>query len=195
MSKTGILKIETRSKISKGATKLLRRNGYLPGSISGKGNDSIAVATKKVEFQKSLKKYGRNSVFQLEDKDGSTYTVMVKEIQTTPLTNEYSHVDFQQVSLLDTIKTDVSIKLIGIDILESRRLLLNRQLDIITVAGLPQDVPDFIELNVSNLEAGDELKVSDISFPEGITTESDPNSVLISISESKIQEAVEEEEE
>lgn len=192
MKETTIMKFETRTNRSKGANNLLRRNGYLPGNIYGKGLDSIPVAVKKDEFRKSLNKFGRNSVFKLEGTDEKSYTVMVREIQIAPVLNEYSHVDFEQVSLSEEVKTDVSIKIIGIDLLESKRLLLNRHMDMISVVGLPQNVPDTIEIDVANLLAGDNIQISDIKFPEGITSEIAPEQVVLSISEFKAIEEVEE---
>ena len=65
MQETAILNIEPRSSTSKGANRLLRKNGYLPANIFGKGVESKSIAVKKDEFRRSLKKYGRNAVFTL----------------------------------------------------------------------------------------------------------------------------------
>jgi large subunit ribosomal protein L25 len=191
MKELAILKIDIRTGANRGANKLLLSNGYILGNIYGKDIDSVSVAVNKIEFRKSLNKFGRNSVFKLESEGGQSYTVMVKEIQTTPILNDYHHVDFQQVSLSQAVNADVPIDIIGSELIETKRLLINRQLDIIPVFGLPQNVPDVIKIDVSTLNAGESFKISDIAFPEGITTEMNPSHVILSVHESKVQEEVE----
>jgi large subunit ribosomal protein L25 len=193
MKETPVIKIETRTGTSKGSTKSLRRNGYVPGIIIHKGMESIPVSVKRDEFRKCLNKFGRNSVIKLQNTDDTEYTVIVKELQTAPMVNEYVHVDFQQVSLSEKIKTDVSIRFIGLDILDSKRLLLNRQMDTIPLEGLPQNVPDELDIDVTNLKAGDHFRISDIKLPEGINFDIAPDQIVVSVSESKVHEAVEEE--
>lgn len=188
-----IIKIATREKSTKGANKLLRRNGYLPGSISCKGKDSISIALKRDEFIKSLRKNGRNSVFKLESPDKNSYTVMVKEIQYSPIKNEYLNLEFQQVSLSVDVNTDVVVKLLGAESLEAKRLIVNKQTNSILVKGLPQDIPDAIEIDVSNMKAGDSIFFSDIKLADGVTSDLAPEQLIVSVSESRVQETVEEE--
>lgn len=190
-----IIKIATREKSTKGANKLLRRNGYLPASISCRGKDSISIALKRDEFIKSLRKSGRNSVFKLESSDKNSYTVMVKEIQYSGIKNEYLSLEFQQVSLSEEVNTDVAIKLLGVEILESRRLIVNKQTNSILIKGFPQDIPDAIEIDVSNMKAGDSILFSDIKLADGLTADVDPELLFVSVSESRVQEVQESDEE
>lgn len=185
-----ILKIEPRESTSKGANKLLRRNGYLPGNISGKGMDSIAIAVKKDELRKTLKQCGRNAVLKLETGENESYTVLTKEMHVAPIINEISHVDFQVVSLSEKVKQDVALKLVGTEFVESKRLLINNFIDFIPVIGLPQDIPHEIIVDVTNLVPGKTLLLKDIKLPEGITTEVDPEEKIVSVKGSKKQEAV-----
>lgn len=182
-----IIKIATRAKSTKGANKLLRRNGYLPGSISCKGKDSISIALKRDEFIKSLRSNGRNSVFKLESADNKAFTVMVKEIQYSGIKNEYLSLEFQQVSLSEEVNTDVAIKLLGVDLLESKRLIVNKQTNSILIKGLPQDIPDAIEIDVSNMKAGDSILFSDIDLADGLTADIAPELLIASVSESRVQ--------
>lgn len=191
MQKTGVINIETRTSTSKGANNLLRKNGYLPGNIFGKGVESVSIAVKKDEFIKSLKKYGRNAVFKLVTPNNEEYTVMTKEIQVEPMIYEASHLDFQIVSLSEEIKMDVSIKVIGTDFLETKRLILNSLFDSIPVHGLPHDIPDVIEIDVSNMEEGDSLLFKDLKLPEGITYDNDPEQKILTVLGSRVQEETE----
>lgn len=184
MSELGILKIEKREKPNSRTSKKLRKEGYLPGSISSKGNDSISVSVKADDLRKGLSLYGRNALFKLTMND-NTVTGMVKDIQTSPVKGEMLHVDFQQVSLNEEIRADVSIVLKGADVLEFKKLMPLRQLDVITVKGLPQDIPDDIAIDVSNIDKVENVYLKDVEFPEGIIPEGDPEQIVISIVETK----------
>ena len=189
----GALSVEKRVKTNSRTSKQLRREGYLPGSISSKGKDSVSVTIKADELRKGLSTYGRNALFKitLEDKE---LTGMVKDIQLSPVKGSMLHVDFQEVSLTEEIKVVLSIAVKGIEALEFKELMALRQTDAITVKGLPQDIPDDIVIDVSKIDKVQNVCLKDVKFPEGIVPEGDPEHVLISIVEAK-RTAVEEEEE
>lgn len=188
MQETAIMNIETRTSTSKGANKLLRKNGYLPGNIFGRGVESISIAVKKDEFKKTLKEYGRNAVFKLVTPNKEAYTVMTKDIQVAPILNEIAHLDFQVVSLSEETKQNVAIRIIGAEFLESKRLLLNSNVDTISVIGLPHDIPHEIDIDVSNMESGDSILLKDLKLPEGITSDNDPELKIISVKGTRKQE-------
>lgn len=191
---TAILKITDRKDTSSRANKRLRKTGYVPGNIFGKDIESVSVAVKKDELRKGLIKYGRSALFKLEADGGKTYNVMVKDIQNEPISREFIHVDFQQITLSEEVKANVPIKIEGKEALESKRLLLMRQIDIIPVKGLPQDIPNSIDIDVSGLKGGENIYVSDVKFPGGIVPEINPEQLIISVSEAKAQMVIEEEE-
>lgn len=190
-----VLNIETRTNTSKGANKLLRQRGYLPSNIFGKGTESVAITVKKDELIRALKVNGRNAVFKLVTAENVEYTAMVKEIQIKPLVNEVAHVDFQQVSLSEKVKMDIAIRLEGTDFLESKRLLVNRHIDLIPVSGLPQAIPDELVIDVANLKSGDSILFKDIKLPSGVTSDLEAELIVLSVSGSRVQEVVESEEE
>lgn len=195
MQETPVMKVETRNEVTKGNKKKLRENGFIPGIISGRGMESIPVAVKGDDFRRCLKTYGRNAVIKLNSSDGKEYNVMVKEFQTSPLIYDIIHIDFQKVSLSEEIKAQVPFKIVGQELLEAKRLVLNRQLDSIWVTGLPQDIPDDIEINVSNLNSGSAIKLSDITLPKGLTIIGETDQLLLSVSEGRIRETQSETEE
>ncbi|NLJ57378.1 MAG: 50S ribosomal protein L25 [Tissierellia bacterium] len=191
MSEIGILKIEKRENPGTRSSKQLRRAGYLPGNISSRGKDALAVSVKADELRRSLNTYGRNALFNLEIGD-QTVTGMVKDIQLSPVKGNMLHVDFQEVSLSEEIRVDLDITLVGTEELEHRKLMALRQVDIITVRGLPQDIPNDIVVDLSNIDKVENVYLKDVEFPEGITPEGDLEQVLISVVDT--QRIVEEEE-
>ncbi len=194
MSELGILKIEKRDNTNSRTSKKLRRDGYLPGSISCKGKESVSVCVKSEDLRKGLTSYGRNALFKLTMDDG-TVTGMVKDIQVSPVKGEMLNVDFQEVSLNEEIRADLSVVLKGVDVLEFKKLMPLRQLDVIIVKGLPQDIPDDIVIDVSNIDKVENVYLKDVKFPEGIVPEGDPEQVVISIVEPKRASVESEEEE
>ena len=101
---------------------------------------------------------------------------------------EYHHIDFQKVSLTEEIKVDVALRFVGTDFIKAKRLILNRQMDTILVSGFPQDIPDAIEIDVTDKESGDSITVSDLTLGKGITTDLDEDHMIASISEAKVVE-------
>lgn len=188
MAVTATIKVEKRTDINSRANKRLRKTGYLPGNIYGKNIESVPVTVKKDELKKSLIKNGRAAVFNLTIEGEEPYNVMVKEIQHAPLTGEMLHVDFQKISLTEEVKADVSINIVGKESIEAHKWVLIRQMDIIPVKGLPQDIPNLIEIDVAQLQLGDNIFVSDVQFPEGIVPDIDLEQLIVSVSEPKTQE-------
>ena len=186
MKDTAIIKIERRNLCSSSANKRLRKEGFLPANIFGKGTESIAVKVNRSELRKKISTLGRNAIFTLEIAEENSFPVIIKEIQTSPLGEEI-HIDFQQVSLSEEIKADVVVKVIGKENLEAQQLILNHQIDFITVRGLPQDIPDAVEIDVSALKIGSILTIRDIALPKGIVCENNPDSIVITVNQSKIK--------
>ncbi len=192
---TAELKIQVRKDISKAENKKLKNDGYLIGVINQKGMDSVPIAVKMDEFRRALKQNGRNAIFKLQDSDKNSYDVMVKTIDILPIKYEYSHVDFQKVALDEEIKVDVALRFVGVEFLQAKRLIINTQMDTILVLGLPQAIPDSIEIDVEGKEDGDSIFVSDLVLGEGIKTDMDPTQLVATISEVKIVDEETEDEE
>ncbi len=190
MKKIAIIKVEKREHASTGGNERLRKSGFLPANICGKEIGSIAVTVGKDDLRKKMSKFGRNAVFNIEVAGDKTYTVMTNEIQSHAVKG-ITHVDFQQISLTEEVKTDVLIKIIGKEAIEAQRLVLIHHADTISVKGLPQDIPDAIEVNVSELKLGDNITFADVVLPKGIVCESDPTHLVASLIESKLQETEE----
>ncbi|WP_326907309.1 50S ribosomal protein L25 [Sedimentibacter sp. MB31-C6] len=182
---TGTIKVTKRAIVNSRVNKKLRKSGLLPGNISGKGMESISVTVNESELRKGITSHGKNAIFNLSIDEGNDYTVMIKDIQISPVKGSPVHVDFQRVSMTEEIKAEIGIKFKGIERIESKRLLLVRQIDIIPVKGLPQDIPDEIEVDVTNMNAGETVCISDIVFPEGIIPEIDLEQVVVSVNEPK----------
>lgn len=187
MNEKATLVIEKREKANSRSSKQLRKIGFVPGSISRKGKDSISVKVKKEELMKSLSKHGRNYIFNLKLDGDDNISAIVKEMNYSPLKRELMSVNFQQISLTDEIKMNVEIKLIGKDSVEFRKLLVLQQMDQIPVKGLPQDIPDFIEIDVTDLDVDDKISVGDIKYPKGIQPDIEDDKIVLTIIKPKVR--------
>lgn len=192
MKETGIIKVEKRAVAGSKANNRLREDGFMPGNISGKGVDSIAIVVKKDELRKTLAQFGKNYIYKIDMGDGQNIDVMVKEIQYTPVSREYMHVDFQKVSFSEEIKAEIQVKVVGREAVEQKRLMLLRHVDMLPVKGLPQFIPDDIEVDVSALEAGANVFASDIQLKDGLVLEVEGDHLIVSIVEAKVSAAEDE---
>ena len=148
MKEKATIVIEKREKANSRSSKQLRKIGYVPASISRKGMDSISVKVKQDELLKSLSKYGRNYLFEIALDGEEKITAMVKKMEYSGLKRELLSVSFQQISLTEEMKANLDIRVIGKDSVEFKKLLVIQQLDQIPVKGLPQAIPDYIEIDV-----------------------------------------------
>jgi len=154
-----------------------------------------------VELRKSTRKGDNNQLKRegyllgnIAGKGVDSISIAVKKDVFRRSMKEFGR-NFQMVSFSEKIKQEVAIKITGAELLESKRLLINSTIDSILLEGLPQNIPDEIVIDVSNMEAGESIQFSDIKLPEGLTSTIDPEQKMITVVGSKIREAVEGEEE
>lgn len=193
MSKGIDLKVTSREPDSKRANRRLRVEGLIPGSISIKGEEAVSLTVRRDEFMRVLSKGGMSALFNLK-LGKANYTTMVKELQSAPVTGELLHITFQRVSLTEITRSEVAIRAEGKPTLEHKRLEYMQHLDYLPVQGLPQDIPNSIDIDVGEMEAGDNLHVKDLVMPEGIETDMDPDRLIFTVSLPRAEEAPEAEE-
>ncbi len=191
----GILNIEKRNVTNSRDSRKLRNNGYTPGSISSKGKESISIAVKTEELRKGLATHGRYALFKLSMEGEKPMTGMVMDIHYSPVNRSMLNVDIQQVSLNEEIRAELPIRIKGADLLEFKKLMALRQLDSISVKGLPQDIPDEVVVDVSNVKGVENIIISQIEFPQGIVPDGNPDQIVLSIVETKRGKSTEETEE
>lgn len=153
------LQAEPRSVTGK-KVKGLRRLGLTPIHVYGRGTEPAALQTDSTTLRKIVAQAGSNIPVTVEG-DGSSHFAFIREVQRHPLTEDILHVDFLQVPLTETIRSEVPVYLIGEA--PAVRLMdgaLNQALHSLQVESLPLDVPQFVEVDVSSLE----------DFEHGIST-------------------------
>jgi len=172
-----------RESTSKADTKKLRRDGYLIANIYGKGQDNINAAFKMGDFIKYLR-HKEHLVFPVKVGDKEV-KVVVQEYQKDPVTGELLHVDLLMAQ--EGVKSyyHVPIKVKGTPIgLKNKGVLIYHRRRI-KVKAAPENLPDFFELDVSNLDVGDNILIRDIEMPEGVECYLNPSIPVVGVIKAK----------
>jgi large subunit ribosomal protein L25 len=160
-------------------SKRLRREGNVPATVYGLGQDSQTVAVPWRELRRVLTtEAGVNAFIHLEV-DGRRQATLVKEIQRHPVRRDVVHVDFLRVDPKKTIDVEVSIELTG-DADGVTRLggIVQQLLHSLVISTKPDNIPNSLQLDVSELTLDSALRVRDIVLPAGVTTSVDPDDVV-----------------
>ncbi len=169
------LAVATRTDIGSARAGRLRKIGQIPGVVYGHGTDPIAVSIDGRELRTALSgEAGLNALLDLS-LDGTSHTALAKHIQRHPTRGVVIHVDFQIVDRNQAITVDVPIELVG----EAEKVAQGggqvvADLGTITVNATPATIPQLIEVDISELTLGHVIRISDLTLPNGVTTDMDP---------------------
>ena len=193
MNESAKITITKREKGSKGAMNQLRKDGFLPASISQKGAEAVSFSMRKDDFRKAFNANGMSGIYTLTGDKKTKFTAMVREIQNIPGTYDFLHVTFQAISLNEETTADIHLHIKGRDTLHHNSLELLQQLDSLHLKGLPGDFPAAIDIDVSEMQAGDHITVAEVELPEGLTCLTEPDRLILSVAHPKVHEAEAEE--
>lgn len=185
------LKVEKRKILGK-EVKKLRRQGILPANVYGGDIKSTSVQAPFKEFNEVYKQAGETGLVDLE-LDGKTIPVLIHNLQSD-FRGNILHADFFQVNLKEKVKTMVPLEILGEPKAVTDKIgLLMNILSEVEVEALPEELPEHIEVNVESLaNIGDQIIVSGLKIPAGVTILTDPEQVVSKIEELVTKEAAEE---
>jgi large subunit ribosomal protein L25 len=172
------LNVEPRPVEGSRATRRLRREGFVPGIVYGGGEDPRTFRANDHELERLL--HSGAAVFDLKF-DGDAIPVIVKDQQLHPVRSNVLHIDMLRVNLNEAIQTTVMIELHGAEdapgvkeggVVEQ----VTRELHI---EALPGDIPERVEVDVSDLEAAGTRTLADVTPPEGVTVLDNPEETVI----------------
>ncbi|MFH1513341.1 MAG: 50S ribosomal protein L25 [Bacillota bacterium] len=182
------LMITIRAKGSKGAMNRLRKEGFLPCSLSKKGGDAVSFFLRKDDFRKAFAANGTASIYTLQADQKTAFTAMIHEIQYVPGAGDYLHVTFQSVTLTEETTADIHLHIKGREELLHKGFELLQQLESIHLKGLPGDFPASIDIDVSGMEPGDLVTAADVKLPKGIACLTESNRLIVSVPHPKLKE-------
>jgi large subunit ribosomal protein L25 len=164
-----VLDVTVRDDTGTGAAREARRNGMVPGVIYGGDDDAVSVAVKMNEVMKALNSGDfLGSMIELSH-EGKNQKVFTKDVQFHPVSDFPVHVDFYRVTNKTLIEVEVTVNFIGEE--ESPGLKANGTLNVvrysIEVECPAGDIPESIDVDVSKLDIGDAVHISDVTLPKG----------------------------
>ena len=171
MSKTHEIKVTKRELQRKGASRRLRRAASIPAIIYG-GN--AAPQSIQLEHEKtwlaSQNEWFYSSILDLK-LDGKNQKVLLRDMQRHPFKQLIMHIDFQRVNENEKLNASVPLHFINEDKSpagKSAEVVVTHELNEVQVSCLPKDLPEFIEVDLSALEVGNVIHLSDIKLPAGV---------------------------
>ena len=188
-----ILDVEVREQTGTGGARATRRAGLVPGVIYGGGQDPVAVSLKQNEVVKAINSGNFIAKMIKLSHKGEQQFAITQDIQFHPVTDMPQHVDFYRVKEDSEITIEVGTTFIGEDVSPGLKKggtmnVVRYSIEVVCPAG---KIPETIEVDVSELDIGDSLHISELKFPEGVTsaiTDRDPTVLTIVASRSAAEE-------
>jgi large subunit ribosomal protein L25 len=172
------MKVETREGTGKYVAFDLRKRGYIPGVVYGKGRENINVTVPLHDFEQLLHQGER--LLDLEI-GGETQSVIVKDVQHGVFDHEILHADFRMISATDELNVEIDISIDGQAIGVEHGGVLDQNLFAVEITCLPKDLPDHVVVNVSDLDVNDVLYVKDLPALPGVTYQTPEETAVVSV--------------
>ena len=188
------IKIERRAGRGKGAARKLRRAGTIPAIFYGRGRPTLEVGVQAEEFDKKLSHLEGSHLIRLVNdggKDAELHdkAVLLREVQRHPVSDAVLHVDFLEVSLTERLTVSVPLRFVGKPAGVVEGGILQPIVREIEVECLPTEIPEFIDVDVSQLGIHEAVHLSSLKLPEGVTPMGDPMLTIVTVLPPTVEEA------
>jgi len=165
------LDAEPRSDLGKGASRRLRRTGRVPAILYGAGVDPQSISLDHNKIRHDLENEAFYSHILTVNLAGKKQKVILRDLQRHPAKPVILHIDFLRVSDDQEIHMHVPLHFIGEDVCHGVKMeggQISHQMTEVEVACLPKDIPEFIELDLTELHIGDSIHLAEIKLPAGV---------------------------
>jgi len=182
MSKFEKLEVDIRKEQGTSAARRTRLESKVPAVVYHSGLEATPLSVDKIGLYKALKT--GQMIFEI-NVDKKDQFVLVKEIQYHPVTDEIIHIDFQKVKEDEKISLEVAVRSVG----ESQGVklggILVQMLNNVTINCKPTEIPEFVEIDVTEMEMNTNLFVKDITLPEDVEMITADDIAVVSVQEPK----------
>jgi large subunit ribosomal protein L25 len=189
------VKLSARPRLEAGrnAVRRMRSRGAIPAIIYGAKEAATNLEVDKKDIENLLSRaVGENILVDLEIRDGNKTTnrvSLIQEVQHHPVRGEILHVDFHAVSMTEEIDAEVVLEPVGEPLgVKTYNGLLQQSMRSLPIRCLPQNLPEIITVDVSELNVGESLHVRDIKLPAGVTAVPDEDLTVFLVSEPTVVE-------
>jgi len=183
MAEKLVVRAEKRDSRGKNVSRRLRADGKVPVVVYGGGAESLSASAALADLARVLRTdAGVNSVFSLDIAGEGINDVIFQDRQIDPIKGRLIHADLRRFAKGEKIEMTVPIHLTGhADGLQEEGAMLAQPLREIKVLCEPANTPDSIDIDVSNLKAGESIHVSDLKVGHGIEIHEDPQAVVATV--------------
>ncbi len=191
------IQVEIREPGSSNQARRLRRDGKIPAVLYGEDRDPRSIVVNPRDLVRILTSdQGENTILSLSVGDGQGQTALIHDYQVDPISHRILHADFKRISMDVEVEVQVPVHILG-EPLGVRRDggVLDQVVRELTVRCLPGAIPDSFDIDVSKLEIGDSVHVSDIVAPEGVVIDEDMEQTIANVAPPQELELETEEEE
>ena len=177
------LEVQEREQSGTRVSRRLGKDGIIPGVLYGRGNKPHPICVPERELRRVLTgDHGLHAILDVVlEGQKSTHASILKDYQVDPIRGKIEHFDLQEVRLDQPIQSAVVIELIGESVGTKAGGVLSQVNREVRVEALPMEMPDRLELDISAMEIGDTLRLSDLPAREGVTFLDDPETVLANV--------------
>jgi large subunit ribosomal protein L25 len=184
------LEVTRREKSGKGVARKLRAEGKIPAVVYGGHRESVAISVDRKAVSDLIQKsdHGVRSIFLLKmaGTDQQRHA-MIKEMQMNPLSRKMTHIDFIRVVMDEVVRVTVPVHVMGTAAGVKAGGILDFQVRELHVECLPGNIPDSIDVDISNLEIHHYIRISDLTPPEGVKVLDDPERVVVGVTHAKAE--------
>jgi large subunit ribosomal protein L25 len=188
-----IIEANERKTINKRSRNILRNEGRVPGVLYGSRLEPIPIDVTRLKIN-PLVFTAKTNLISLKLDGHEEYECVIKDVQFDPVTDEVVHFDLIGLTRGEKIQLEVPLQLLGNAVGVKEGGLLQESLHKLNIECLPKDIPQSLELEVTELNIGDSIHVSDLNF-ENITILNPENTIVVSVVLPKVEIEVEEVEE
>ena len=154
-----------------GASRRLRRAGQIPGIIYGGAGEAQPVSMDHNELFHLLRKEAFHASVLSIDVEGAKQNAVLRDVQWHPFKQQVLHLDFQRIAAGEKMHLKVPLHFVGADVAPAVKLggcMISHNINELDVQCLPKDLPEFIEVDLSTMEAGQSVHISQIKLPVGV---------------------------
>ena len=172
MTDSNIINAEIREDVGKGASRRLRHLGKIPAVIYGGQKDPATLTLEHAELlHAAAQESFYSTILEIRVGDGRSQKVVVRDVHHHPYKLQIMHLDFLRVSAEAILRMSVPIHYVGEDESEAGKtsgVIIQHLVTEVEIAALPANLPEYLEVDLSGLEDGDVIMLTDIKLPEGV---------------------------
>jgi len=179
------LEVSRRERTGKEQAKKLRQQGKIPAVVYGGHREPVSIIVERKTVSELITKsaHGIRSVFLLKMAGSDQQRhAMIKDLQLDPISRQVTHVDFVRVVMDEVVRVTIPIHVIGTAIgVKTSGGIVDFQVRELHVECLPNAIPDSFDVDISNLDIHQYLRISDLTIPEGVKLLDDPDRVMVGV--------------